>query len=660
MVPPPQGPPPPPPYQALPPNVYAAKVKDILTGLPLTDAELAAVVGKPGDLRGLIDMWMATPQFRERMFEFFKAAFQQTQITVTDIDDQLRLDTANVSRTDQARMLRAVEESFPRTVFALIDENRPFTETVTTTRFMLNLPLMVALSYMDSAPRDDNGRSVTNGYWSMNKFGGAQKFKYTQVTNIDPATGAAAPIPFEETIDPLSPNFMKFTFSQPDPMRYMPCAEPVVVMGTRAIEMVFGAIFGSRDACDGAPAVPSLFTEEDWNTWRMVTIRQPKDAAEERTLFWDLPKLRSNNELVLAMPRVGFMTTLAFFSNWATNPSNSYRVTTNQALIVALGRSFDDRSSTVQVSETSVETLHVQPGTPCFGCHQTLDPMRDFFKQSYSLTYFQQLGAPTNRRNPIPATATFTVDGSTPVQGNGVGAFARAVSEHPRFALAWTQKLCQLANSSRCETDDPELQRVAGIFREKNYDFKTLLREIYSSPLVTYAAKTKTAETEGVVIGIARRDALCTRISNRLNLKDACNLRGESALPRTTATSAQNLSLGIAGSSYARADEQPVMPHDPNLFFTSATEKLCSLLATQLVENGTTSRWRVASKDAAFDEFVSVVMGLPSGDDRGPLLRDVLARHYDGAIAAKEKPADALRSAFVLACSGPSAVSTGL
>jgi hypothetical protein len=658
MVPPPMGPPPPPPYEALPPNVYAAKVKDVLTGMPLTDAELAMVTANPRELRTLIDMWTTTPLYRERMFDFFKTAFQQTQLAITDLDDMLRLDSANVNRTDQARMLRAVEETFPRTVLALIDENRPFSEVITTNRFMLNVPMMVALAYMDAAPRDDNARSVTTGYWSMNKFGGT-KFTYTQVTNVDPATGVAAPIPFEQSIDPTSPNFMKFTFTQPDPMRYMPCPEPVTVTGTRAIETVFGAIFGSRDACQGAPAAPTLFTEDDWNNWRMVTIRPPKDGAEERTLFWDLPKMRTVNQHVLAMPRVGFMTTLAFFANWATNTSNQYRVTMNQTLIVALGRSFDDRSSTVQVAEQSAESLHVQPGTPCYGCHVTLDPKRDFIKQSYSLTYFQQLGSANNKRNPIPATATFTVDGSAPVSGNGVGALAQAMSQHPLFPIAWTQKLCQLANSSRCETTDPELQRVAGVFRDSKFDFKVLVRELFTSPLVTYAAKTKNAETEGVVIGIARRETLCTRLSNRLGIHDICNLKGESALPRASATSTKNLSLGVAGSTYARADEQPVMPHDPNLFFTSGTEKLCTVLAGQLVET-TTAKWKVATKDAALDEFVSVVMGLPANDDRAPLLRGVLLQHYNDAIAAKEKAPDALRSAFVLACSSPLAISAGL
>jgi hypothetical protein len=651
------GTPPPPPYEPLAPAVTAAKVKDLLTGLALTDAELQAAAGGRQAIRALIDAWMETPQYRDKMLDFWRRAFQQTQLDPGDIDDQLRLASANVKTADQQRMLAAVETSFSRTVLAMVDEGRPFTETVTTTRFMMNLPLMVALAYMDAAPRGDNGNQVSSGYWIMNKYGGAQMFRYQQVTNLDPATGLAVPIPFEETIDPASPNFMRWSFSQPDPMKYMPCAEPVVATGTKAVERAFGAIFGSRDACMGAPSVPSQFTDADWNTWRMVEVRQPR-AGEERTLFWDLPRLRQANELVLAMPRVGFLTTPAFFANWPTNASNSYRVTTNQALIVSLGRSFDDRSNTVQVAETSADALHVQPGTTCFACHQVLDPMRDFYKQSYSLTYFQQLDL-ANKKNPLPATGTFAVEGAPAVSGVGVQTLARAIGGHPLFAGAWAQKLCQLANSSDCRDDDPELQRVAAVFRDSHHDWKTLVRELFSSPLVTYLERTKTTETDGVVIGIARRESLCARLSNRLGIRDVCNLRGESALAKGVVTSAANLASGIAGSSYGRADARPVMPHDPNLFFASAPEKLCGVLAGQLVETAT-GPYKVAGRDAALADFVHVLMGAPPSDERAPVLQGILARHLDAAVAAKETPADALRSTFVLACTSPLAISVGL
>ena len=91
---------------------------------------------------------------------------------------------------------------------------------------------------------------------------------------------------------------------------------------------------------------------EDFDDWRMVTVRAPKNKAE-RARYFDLPGLRKAMELAIETPRVGFMTTPAFFANWPTNASNASRVTTNQTLIVALGKSFDDSNTTVQISETA-------------------------------------------------------------------------------------------------------------------------------------------------------------------------------------------------------------------------------------------------------------------------------------------------------------------
>jgi Protein of unknown function (DUF1585) len=643
------------PYEPLPPRVYAAKVKDLLTGLPLGNEELGAVAGDPGALGKLVDGWMALPQFRAKLLELFKQAFQQTQLERADLEDMLRI--SQLPTADQNNLLRSVEESFARTALMLVDEGRAFNETVTTTRFLLNVPLMTVLAYLDAAPQDDLGRAVAANSWVLNKFGGAKNFNFTLTTNTDPVTGVATPIPFEETINPASPNFMRWTFRQPDPTKYPPCKDPIVVNGTGAVANAFRAMFGGRQGCQGAQAEPSLFTPEDWNTWKAVTIRRPR-AGEERTLFWSLGQMRASSELVLATPRIGFMTTLAFFANWPTNPSNSYRVATNQALIVALGKSFDDRAATVPVAEGNVDALHIEPGTTCYACHATLDPMRDFFKQSYSLTYFEQLDL-KNAKNPIPATATFSLEGSAPVTGSGIETFARALAEHPRFATAWVQKLCQYANATNCREDDPELKRVAAAFVNARFNFKTMVKELFTSPLVTFAAATKTTETDGVVMSIARRNAWCDRLSNRLGVADVCNQRGESGLPRI-AGRARSLSLGVPGSAYGRADEAPLMPHDPNLFFVSATEKLCGEIAGQLIDAGATSKWLAANKDAAIADFVAVVAGLPAADARAQPFTDILQRHYAAALAAKEKPADALRSTFVLACASPTAVSSGI
>ena len=52
------------PFASDPPNVYVAKVKNVLVGLPPTDAEVQAVTNDPTQLGTLVDGWMALPQYQ--------------------------------------------------------------------------------------------------------------------------------------------------------------------------------------------------------------------------------------------------------------------------------------------------------------------------------------------------------------------------------------------------------------------------------------------------------------------------------------------------------------------------------------------------------------------------------------------------------------------
>src|SRR2546423_941011 len=78
---------PPVPFSPDSPTVYVAKVKNILVGLPPTDAEIAAVTADPNALGGLIDGWMQLKQYDDKMTVFFELAFQQTQISQVDFVD---------------------------------------------------------------------------------------------------------------------------------------------------------------------------------------------------------------------------------------------------------------------------------------------------------------------------------------------------------------------------------------------------------------------------------------------------------------------------------------------------------------------------------------------------------------------------------------------
>jgi Protein of unknown function (DUF1585) len=588
------------------------------------------VVNDPAALRGLIDQWAERPEFREKMMAFFSNAFQQAQLNGSSLLDQF---DGRPLRGDGAEpLLRNVGESFARTTLALLSEGRPLTEAVTTRRFMLTPALMSLLAFLDANHVNDQGST-----------GLAEKQPFTAV--LDGVTV----IPLAESLDPASPNFMRFAPGGPAAPGPAECQ----VRERNAPYDLFALLLGFAPAtggCQGHQFNPTL-AGNDFADWRMVTLRT-RGPGEAETSFYDLPKLRPANELALRVPRVGFFSTPAFFANWATNDSNQLRVATNQTLIVALGASFDGADTTVPLGQGGLDGEHAQPGTECYGCHQALDPMRQYFEQAYTYYYHDQ-------RDPkkTPLEGNFAFAGVT-AQGKGPFDLADALASHPRFAEAWAQKLCYYADSAACSAGDPEFERVVEAFRTSGHDFKTLVRELFSSPLVTGAAPAKTFEDRDVVVSIARSNHLCQALSARLGLGDFCGL--QASLAPNTPKGAPTYAEAIPGDSYSRGSEVPVTLSDPSLFFQGATEGLCQAVADLVIDAGPASRYKSASPNEALADFVPTIMALAAPDPRSAPAAAIVREHYDGALAGGAKPRDALKSAFVLACTSPTSVATGL
>src|SRR5205085_792583 len=147
--------------------------------------------------------------------------------------------------------------------------------------------------------------------------------------------------------------------------------------------------------------------------------------------------------------------------------------------------------------------------------------------------------------------------------GRDIFDLAGKIATHSNFPMAWAQKACFFANSAACSADDPEFQRVTGVFKTSGYDFKVLLREMLTSPLTTAAAHTSTFDDRGVVINVARRDSLCTALSNRLGVTDVCGLSAgaaANALQRRVAA----LATGVPSDGYSRGSVAPVLANDPS------------------------------------------------------------------------------------------------
>ncbi len=640
------------PPEAIGPSAYVSKVKNLLTGLPPTAAEVKAVSLDPEALHGLIEQWIALPQHRSKMLDFFRNAFQQNQVDLESLQQSLGIPgmllVSDAEPYNVAPLLeRAIMDSFAMTVWELLAEQRPLNEALTTPRYMLNPPLMSLMAILDELSVNDYG-TLYDGFLLR-----TPGFTFT----LDMLNKG---IPIEQTLNPASPNYMRWSHPLSPPPG---CSQPIqtytdvqhnygsqdnavnlwnFLFGKMPVGCTYGTVqrFGSQ------------WTDLDWNDWRMVTIKQAGAGQNASPLFYDLVSLRAARELWLKVPRLGFFGTLAFHANWPTNATNLHRVTANQTLIVALGKSFDGSNATVPLTDSTLDRDHATPGSDCYGCHQTLDPFRQFFRQSYSLSYHEQTDSSQRKQQ-----ASFGFDG-VQADGEGVGDLAGILAAHPRFAAAWTQKLCHWANSTPCDEDDPEFVRIASVFRRSGYKWKTLVHELFASPLVTLARNTRTYDTQGITFSIARRDHFCVALSNRLNLPDVCALSTRQPSPEQAQI--QRYAAFIPVDGYDRGFEIPSLPTDPSAFFRVGTESICLKLAERVIDAGSASRYSSARPAEALDDFVATLMAIVPGDPRTPDIRQILQEHFDGAKESGASASDALKSTFTLACASPPSVLVGL
>ncbi len=623
-------------FEPIAPSSYVPKVKTVLTGLPATDEEIQAVIKDPGALRGLIDQWMALQEFSDRMVDFYRNAFQQNRIDLYQVQDALSAQF-EFDEGLEPKMTRNLRDSFAMTVGELVKEGRPFTETITTNRYMLTPALMSLMSYLDDMNVGDGFMQLRSRLVSSNAVP-----QYT----VDIA--AVNAIPRSETLDPASPNYLRF----PLPVSLPGCTTTTATRTAtdaayyrNLFGLFMGKYFFNPCPSSGLPTkfrVPQVFDDADYTTWRMVTLHVDTAAASAAPSFFELPKLRTTQDLTLQTQRMGFFGTLAFDANWPTNLANEGRVTANQALIVALGLSIADED-TIQNFPVNARDRDHSADPDCAGCHSQLDPYKQFFRRSYSLHYGRQQDSAVLKVPP-----TFAIAGVM-AGGDGVADLANVFTSHPRFALAWALKLHSWANSTQALESDPEIARVADAFRASNFDFKTLVRELFSSPLVTYASATATTTANGIVTSIARRDQFCSSISVRLGLSDVC---------RTTDIATKASLMPV--DSYYRSNAFPSFSTDPDLFYRQTVEYICNAVSEMVVDAPGKSRYTGSAPDAAMDDFVAQVMGLAPSDPRAAPARRILAANYEDSIGGGADRSAALKATFTLACIAPSSVGIGL
>jgi hypothetical protein len=597
-----------------PPSAYVAKVKRLLNGGAPTSEELAMVTANPASLKTLIDTWMTHPTFKAKMLTFFTEAFQQGGNNVAALTDQLpQFQTAGVNS------LNSITQTFPLTAWDIVENNRPFTEVATTRKFMANTALLVMLAYADLTPTESNKKEITVYNRSIPSI--------------------TAPVD-------LTDSASRKVFRLPDAIVERDatggtCADPAVINHDNFLRVLLGAYHSAN--CEPRKLSVPILTEADFSDWRMVEITSRK-SSDAPTVYYNIPAMRKASTIALKQPRVGFFSTLAFLARAGTNEDNDFRVTTNQTLIVALGRAFDDEDVTIPVRTAAITADHVAPGSVCYGCHVSLDPMRNYFANDYAFTF----------RPPTTARNGETSFGFRDVvkDGGDLFTFADTLAKHPDFPMGWTQRMCYWANSQACDEEDPEFLRVKDAFVASKFKWKTLIRELFSSPLVTGATETQTQKTtSGTIVSINRRSHLCADIANRLNLPTLCE----------TDSTLAKFAIAIPDDEYGRGAVAPMQPTEPSLLNSGSLGAACDRMSTQVVDGGAnTSRIVSSNVDVSLDFLVAQIIGVPSGDPRFAPLRKILQDHITAARAAKASARDAMRSAFSLACQSPIAAGIGL
>jgi hypothetical protein len=551
----------------------------------------------------------------------------------------------NVQVNDQyvRHFERSVMDSFPLTVWELLKEGQPLNAAITTNRYMLTTAMMSLMSLSDETNVGDNGKA-------LNRLEARKAL--AQVT-LDPTTTNT----LAESLDPTSPKFMTWHLTLSDPKCM--ATTPVTLTGPGMYFQLFNFLMGkvAYAPCGvggaGTQRPPPQFADTDWNDYRMVTLHVTDAVTPNASpVFYDIPALRAATDLTLHTQRMGFFGTLAFDANWATNISNEARVTANQSLIVSIGQSINGESTTVNFPVNATDADHASNPT-CASCHSRLDPYKQFFRQSYTLTYHDQTD-----KTQMSQPATFGIDGVN-ATGQGVGDVAKILATHPQFPVAWVLKLHFWANSTAALDTDPEVIRIATAFQQSNFDFKTLVRELFSSPLITYASATQTTATQGVILSIARRDQYCAALSNRLGLTDVCGMQTLKPTPVQSAVGGRAELMPV--DTYYRAYALPSLPTNPDLFFRDATESMCQLLADQLVDAKIIpSRYSSLKAAAAISDFVSTIMGLATSDPRANQAMQILTDNFAAAQQSGASATDSLKSTFTLACIAPSSVIVGL
>ena len=422
------------------------------------------------------------------------------------------------------------------------------------------------------------------------------------------------------------------------------------------------------------PAVKDLFRTleylrpEDYTDWRTVKLTQANTPAvwsNSSAFTQSLRDIPDGGELALRYPRVGFFSTPVFLNYWVTNDDNQFRLTLNQTLIVALGKTFSPSDVTPHISEDGIPISHADPDTVCYQCHRHMDPMRLVFDNVLVTRY--RAKTPDNTLQP-----SFSFYGVTK-NFNNTDEFVQILKDHPELPTGWVQKLCMWGNSMRCDEGDPEFKRLVNFFKNNNYSMRNLMRQFFSSPIFTANRKVDTHENEGFIVSMSRGNHFCHSVNTRIaQINAAAGTTGGTNLCNSGA-------LGVVPiDEYSRGAVDLVQASQVSLFDSKSIDRECSRVAFGVFANGNNKIFDLqAPVNDNLGYMAEYLMGIPKNHHRYNEvfngLRDVydlankpnncadpLAQSGDITCGYGLNKRDGLRAAWFSACTSPELISIGM
>lgn len=551
-----------------------SKVKYIAAGTAVTKAELDAVQNSEGKLvqsefEALVKGWLQSDDFIEKRRYFFELSLQQNP-SDGNYTKQLRNSGPSFARafTDN------LEESYIRTAERIADAGEDFRTLLTTTKLEVTTATLLVFKMLDNAGLITRTGNFTKNN-SINDLTKVIKDNYSREIDNDYSN---------------DPNYQ-------------------------------------RDTSD----------------WRTVDLRYEPNSREMETLdgFQDgtnltsLRAIRDQDSVSLRTPRT-LCSSPSFFQVWGTNQDNKFRAVVNQCLIIALGSTFSpgDPTSLAMHPVPGVDTNEISEGSECMGCHKNLDPMKSAFEKHFD--YGHQRFLPNSQRsvdhyndqsvelfsynlnvNSLPYSLKsfespyFSYRGVNEASDNLL-TFLQSMVNHPDFAIAWAQKVCQWASSAQCSRQDPELIRIAQGFVTSGYNINTLFELFFTSKLVTHSSSDADTTYPGAKVSIARRDHYCHAIQVRL--REVRRSRGLSNINENTDVCARNrkLAQAIPVGITERGAADFTLPTSISPFSTISLENLCSSGAGQLVGLGSrTFSRRSGDAQDTLKLMVTQVLGYP-------------------------------------------------